>query len=51
MDELEHDGPQIIQAGSKNALSTSVSTGFKAHWGAWPNGISYYEYTRDLSGG
>jgi len=49
LDELERDGPQVIQAGSENALSTTLRTGFRHHRGAWPDGVSYYEYTRDLA--
>ena len=48
-DELERDGPQIIQAGSENATSTTVRMGFRHHSGAWPDGVSYYEYTRQVS--
>jgi hypothetical protein len=42
--ELQSDGPQITQAGERNALSTTVRIGFKYHPGAWPNGVEYYAY-------
>lgn len=38
---LEAEGPQIIQAGARNASSTSVQEGFRHHRGAW---ISAHEY-------
>ena len=43
--ELERDGPQIIQAGFTNALSTTVHKGFGKHYGAWPDAISYYAFS------
>jgi len=42
--ELRRDGPQITQAGEKNALSTTMRIGFKYHPGAWPDGVEYYEH-------
>lgn len=33
--KLEEEGPQIIQAGSRNYNSTSLKTGFKNHPNAW----------------
>jgi hypothetical protein len=32
---LETEGPQIIQAGTENATSTTVKAGFRHHRGAW----------------
>src|SRR5262249_49390875 len=49
VEELQRDGPQVIQAGSENALSTTVRAGFRHHPGAWPDGVSYYEFTREIS--
>ena len=39
--ELEEEGPQIIQAGGRNATSTTVKEGFRQHRGAW---VSAHEY-------
>ena len=39
---LQHDGPQIIQAGTHNHTSTVVRIGFLNHAGAWPDGVLYY---------
>jgi hypothetical protein len=39
---LEENGPQTIQAGNHNYLSTNVRFGFQNHPGAWPNGVVYY---------
>ncbi len=36
--ELDRDGPQEAQAGSRNWLSTSVAEGFHGHPGAWEPG-------------
>jgi len=33
--ELEAEGPQIVQAGARNADSTTVEQGFRHHRGAW----------------
>jgi hypothetical protein len=33
--ELDRDGPQETQAGTHNALSTTVASGFRIHHGAW----------------
>ncbi len=42
---LQHDGPQIIQAGIHNHASTVVRIGFLNHPGAWPDGVRYYVHT------
>lgn len=42
---LQHDGPQIIQAGIHNHSSTVVRIGFMNHPGAWPDGVRYYVHT------
>jgi hypothetical protein len=42
MRALEHDGPQIIQAGTHNHNSTVVRIGFESHPGAFPDGVRYY---------
>jgi hypothetical protein len=42
--ELEHDGPQIIQAGNHNHNSIVVRIGFENHPGAFPNGVRYYTH-------
>ena len=42
---LRRDGPQIIQAGIHNHVSTIVRVGFLNHPGAWPNGVRYYLHT------
>jgi hypothetical protein len=46
---LEHDGPQIIQAGQHNHTSTVVRIGFANHPGAFPDGVRYYKHELDLS--
>jgi hypothetical protein len=46
---LEHDGPQIIQAGQHNHNSTVVRIGFANHAGAFPDGVRYYKHELDLS--
>jgi hypothetical protein len=38
---LEAEGPQIVQAGARNADSTSVKEGFRHHRGAWVSGHDY----------
>ena len=38
---LEAEGPQIIQAGARNAESISVREGFRHHPGAWVSGRDY----------
>jgi hypothetical protein len=38
---LEAEGPQIIQAGARNADSTSVKEGFSHHPGAWVSARDY----------
>lgn len=40
--KLAESGPQIAQAGQLNYSSTSVKIGFRAHAGAWPDGVRYY---------
>jgi hypothetical protein len=46
--ELAGEGPQETQAGSTNALSTTIASGFRRHRGAWqPDGtgtIRYYAH-------
>jgi hypothetical protein len=39
--ELEEEGPQIIQAGGRNATSTTVKEGFRHHRGAWVSALEY----------
>jgi hypothetical protein len=39
--QLEAEGPQIIQAGARNATSTTVQEGFRHHRGAWISGHDY----------
>jgi len=46
---LEHDGPQIIQAGQHNHTSTVVRIGFGNHPGAFPHGVRYYMHALDSS--
>jgi len=48
MRELEHDGPQIIQAGQHNHISTALRIGFASHPGAFPHGVRYYAHDLDL---
>src|ERR1051325_8914611 len=49
--ELAEQGPQETQAGSTNALSTTVAYGFRHHRGAWQPGgsgtIRYYAHPVD----
>jgi hypothetical protein len=47
--ELEHDGPQIIQAGQHNHVSTMVRIGFANHPGAFPHGVRYYMHPLELT--
>jgi hypothetical protein len=47
--ELEHDGPQIIQAGQHNHASTVVRIGFANHHGAFPDGVRYYMHPLELT--
>jgi hypothetical protein len=49
LSDLEHDGPQIIQAGQHNHNSTVVRIGFANHPGAFPDGVRYYTHELDLS--
>ncbi len=49
IDELERDGPQIIQAGQHNHASTVVRIGFANHAGAFPDGVRYYVHELSLS--
>jgi hypothetical protein len=43
-EELETEGPQIIQAGKYNYNSTSVSKGFGSHPNAFPSEILYFSH-------
>jgi hypothetical protein len=45
LQDLQHDGPQIIQAGIHNHASTVVRIGFLDHPGAWPDGVRYFMHT------
>jgi hypothetical protein len=45
-DQIQFEGPQVIQAGTTNANSTSLKEGFKHHPGAFPNGVKYYTNAR-----
>ena len=45
LQDLQRDGPQIIQAGIHNHASTVVRIGFLNHPGAWPDGVRYYAHT------
>ena len=45
VEQIHHEGPQIIQAGATNANSTSVKEGFKHHLGAFPQGVTYYVHS------
>jgi hypothetical protein len=38
---IQHEGPQIIQAGARNASSTSLKEGFRHHPGAWRSANDY----------
>lgn len=40
--ELKAEGPQVIQAGAHNYISTSTKEGFKNHRGAFENGELLY---------
>lgn len=42
--QLEADGPQLTQAGQRNALSISAREGFRAHPLAWPQGLQYFAF-------
>lgn len=44
IEELNAEGPQIIQAGKFNYNSTSVSKGFGSHKNAFPNEILYFSH-------
>lgn len=44
IEELNTEGPEIIQAGKYNYNSTSVSTGFGNHPDAFPNEILYFSH-------
>jgi hypothetical protein len=46
---LERDGPQIIQAGQHNHISTVVRIGFANHPGAFPDGVRYYAHSLELT--
>jgi len=48
LEELDRDGPQIIQAGQHNHLSTVVRIGFHNHPGAFPQGVRYYVHELTL---
>ena len=41
-EQIQTEGPQVIQAGTTNANSTSLREGFKHHPAAFPNGVKYY---------
>jgi hypothetical protein len=43
--DFEHDGPQIVQAGTHNHNSTVVRIGFENHPGAFPDGVRYYAHS------
>jgi hypothetical protein len=51
--ELDRDGPQEIQAGARNALSTTTAIGFRHHPGAWETAgtgtLHYYAHALDLN--
>jgi hypothetical protein len=49
IDALQRDGPQIIQAGQHNHVSTVVRVGFANHAGAFPDGVRYYVHQLDRS--
>lgn len=44
IEELNTEGPQIIQAGKYNYNSTSVSKGFGSHQNAFPDKILYFSH-------
>jgi hypothetical protein len=44
IDELNTEGPQIIQAGKYNYNSTNVSKGFGSHPNAFPTEILYFSH-------
>lgn len=45
---LRDEGPQVIQAGLKNAASTTLKDGFQSHLDAWKGDVIRY-YAHDLS--
>lgn len=45
-EELNTEGPQIIQAGKYNYNSTTVSKGFGSHQNAFPSKILYFSHPR-----
>ena len=48
--QIEADGPQIIQAGMKNAASTTLRSGFSHHNAAWETGrgVRFFVHALDL---
>ncbi len=43
--ELNDNGPEVIQAGQHNHEKISVRIGFENHPGAWPDGVRYYMHS------
>jgi len=46
--QIEHEGPQITQAGGTNYLSTSLMRGFAGHPAAWEHHkVQFYAHAVD----
>jgi hypothetical protein len=43
--ELENNGPELIQAGQHNHDKISTRIAFENHPGAWPDGVQFYVHT------
>ena len=48
-EDIDREGPQIIQAGKTNYVSTSLARGFSHHPGAWSNrAVRFYAHAVSL---
>jgi hypothetical protein len=49
-EEIEADGPQVIQAGMRNRASTTLRAGFGSHKEAWEDGrgVRFFAHPLDL---